>query len=222
MERCNYCFEKLYGSAPKTAREAASLGNSELVVNTLSDLPLTEKCYNETDLPLLLKQAQLNYADELYRTGKPYDAMPYYQILGNWEDTFEKKLNRRTYLILGEWESNAGVEMVFRTDGTCTINGRDYFFRVNNFSLFTGETPETMTQTHRLNTISQKEMSLSDTQGKRAVDYHFVRIGEWILADAEAANSDAKQDATVEVTIVEMKDRGAEESFEAEPDEKQD
>lgn len=185
-ERSKLCFDTLYGNQAQEARDAAAGGDFSAAIAILSQLPLTEKSEAYGDLPLLYKQAQLAYADELYRAGKPYEAMPYYQALGDWENTADKKLNRRAYLILGEWESTTGAKAIFRADGTCVLNEQELCFRITNFSLYTGTTPDALAPTHRLNTISKKEVSLSDLQGKRAKDYHLTRIGEWTLPEISA------------------------------------
>ena len=113
--------------------------------------------------------------------------MPYYQRVGDYRQTAEKKLERRAYLILGEWTSGTGRTAVFLPDGTCDLMGEKLFFRVSNFSLYTGVSADEMTITHKLSNIDKKSMSLRDIRDGQDVVYKFERVGEWTLPQADAA-----------------------------------
>ena len=69
--------------------------------------------------------------------------MPFYQEAIGYRDA-ESKLKRRAYLILGSWESASGTQAEFRTDGTCTLLGEELYFRVSNFSLMVGTSPDSL------------------------------------------------------------------------------
>ena len=89
------------------------------------------------DLPEIYNEACYQYAEQLYREGKPYEALP--PITSAWATTairLESKLERRAYLILGEWTSTTGKTAAFRTDGTCDLMGETLHFYVSNFSLY--------------------------------------------------------------------------------------
>ena len=135
------------------------------------------------DLPEIYSEACYQYAEQLYREGKPYEALPYYQRVGDYRDTPESTLARRAYLLLGEWTSTTGKTAAFRTDGTCDLMGETLHFYVSNFSLYTGETEDDMTITHKLSSIDKTSMSLRDIRDGQDVVYKFSRVGEWTLPD---------------------------------------
>ncbi len=98
------------------------------------------------------------------------------------------KLERRPYLILGEWLSSTGRTAVFRADGTCDLMGEALMFRVSNFSVYTGQNEEDMTITHKLSAITQNGMTLRDIRDGQNVVYKFERVGEWDLEAFVEAN----------------------------------
>ena len=169
------CWAAYYGDAPETARAAMETQDYLTAVTALENLERNE------ELNELYLEACYLQGDRLYADDQPYQALPFYQRAVGYRDTAEKKLDRRAYLILGEWKSTTGKEAVFRTDGTCEILGEKLVFRVSNFSLYTGEKPEEMTLTHKLSTIDQKGMSLRDIRDGQDKVYKFSRVGEFDL-----------------------------------------
>ena len=151
--------------------------NYPLVVTTLEGFERSD------ELDQLYLEACYLYAEKLYGEDRPYEALPFYQRAADYRDTREKKLERRAYLILGQWESASGSKAVFNADGTCEWMGEKLFFRVSNFSVFTGTDPENMTLTHKLSTIDQNGMSLRDIRTDDDVVYKFTRVGEFDLPD---------------------------------------
>ena len=86
--------------------------------------------------------------------------------------------------MLGQWKSTTGKEAAFYPDGTCEIMGEKLFFRVSNFSLYTGAKPEEMSITHKLSSIDRKGMSLRDIRDGQDTVYKFSRVGEFDLPNA--------------------------------------
>ena len=140
-------------------------------------------------------EACYQHAEQLYRDGKPYDAIPFYQLIGDYRDAAKDKLGRRVYLILGDWESATGKTASFRMDGTCDLMGETLYYRVSNFSVYTGVDPENMSITHKLSTIDEKGMSLRDVRDGQDVVYKFSRMGEFKLPDVELKLPEESHDA---------------------------
>lgn len=179
------CYDACYGSAAATARTAMREENYAAVIAAVQEVvqePLP-KAY--ADLSELYREACYRYAEQLYDAGAPYQALPYYRSAGDYRDAATKKLERRAYLILGEWTSTTGKTAVFRADGTCDLLGETLHFRVSGFSLYTGASAAEMTVTHKLSAIDKESMSLRDIRNGQDVVYKFERVGEWTLPDIE-------------------------------------
>ena len=102
--------------------------------------------------------------------------MPFYERIPDYKDVTDKKLNRRAYLIIGTWKSTTDKQATFRTDGTCDLMDETLFFRVSNFSLYTGKTADSMTVTHKLSTIDKRSMSLRDVRDGNDIVYKLDRV----------------------------------------------
>jgi len=150
------------------------------VINILRGFEMNVLSKTYKDLPRILAEACLVAGDQLYADGKPYEAIPYYQ-----HADAPEKLERRAYLIIGQWESATGKAAEFRTDGTCSLMGEELYFRVSNFSLYTGETPETMTITHKISVLDKAGMSLRDQRSGEDVLYKLSRVGDFELPQME-------------------------------------
>ena len=103
--------------------------------------------------------------------------MPFYQEAIGYRDA-ESKLKRRAYLILGAWESASGTQAEFRTDGTCTLLGEELYFRVSNFSLMVGTSPDSLESAFQISQLTAKGMSLRDLRDGRNRDYKFTKTAE--------------------------------------------
>lgn len=170
------CYAAYFGSAAQEARTAA---DAQAVVRALHGYELKVLGKTYADLADLYADACFELAETLYREGKPYEALPYYQAAG--EKRAADKLSRRAYLILGVWQSSTDKTAEFRTDGTCDLMGEALYFRVNNFSLYTGETPETMTVTHKISVLDKIGMSLRDLRDGQDILFKFTRANDFQL-----------------------------------------
>ncbi|MBE5802130.1 MAG: hypothetical protein E7319_07565 [Clostridiales bacterium] len=172
------CFDSLYGgllAQAKNTQEAKDyLGTIALLHPVISQGNLPES-YEE--LHQLYQEACLTHADELYRTDRRYEALPFYLAVAD-APAAQEKLSRRAYLILGTWESNSGRTAIFRADGTCNLMGKEGYFKVDNFSLLTGEEPDELTVTHRINSMTSKGMSIEELRGKTEVNYKLDKVAE--------------------------------------------
>lgn len=190
-EQSESCYAEYYGSVADEARSAMEQEDYLGVIHLLRSYEMSDLSKSYDDLPDLYREACYEYAEQLYREGKPYEAIPYYQAAGDYRDAEKEKLGRRAYLILGQWESATGKTAVFRTDGTCDLMGETLYFRVSGFSLCTGTSPEEMTVTHKVSAISRTGMSLRDIRDGQDVVYKFSRAGDFALPDMEIPTEEA-------------------------------
>ena len=184
-ERSEACYNVYYGQVAQQARDAMEQLEYVQVIRLLGAFDLENLSKTYGDLPDLYKEACYQYAEELYRSGKPYDAIPFYQLADDYRNAAEEKLNRRVYLILGDWESATGKTASFRMDGTCDLMGETLYYRVSNFSVYTGVDAANMAITHKLSTIDEDGMSLRDMRDGQNVVYKFSRVGEFHLPEVE-------------------------------------
>ncbi|MDD3214366.1 MAG: hypothetical protein PHY64_11865, partial [Eubacteriales bacterium] len=180
-EACEY---QAYGVFATPARAAYETKNWKAVVDTLenfddSNLPAAYK-----DLEGMYEEACYNYAEELYDEGKVYEALPYYQRIPDYADVTDKKLQRRCYLILGEWESDDGQRSaVFRADGTCSLFGEVLYFSVDGYALKTGPTADELTLTHKLTTLTKTALSIRVLADSRNPVYTLKRVSSETMAE---------------------------------------
>lgn len=182
-QQSDECYAEYYGQVAQQARDAMEQHDYQGVITLLNRFEMSTLSKNYKDLPDLFNEACYQYADQLYRSGKPFDAIAYYQRVGDYRNAAEEKLERRVYLILGEWESQTGKTATFRMDGTCDLMGETLCYRVSNFSVYTGTDPESMTITHKLSAITKNGMSLRDVRDGQDVVYKFSRVGEFALPE---------------------------------------
>lgn len=170
-------FQEAFGSVADPAREAFQRKEYRVAYETLKDFPMEELPEQYADLPQLRDEACYLYAEELYDQNKPYEALPYYQAIRDYKDVADRKLTRRAYLILGTWESSTGKTAVFRSDGTCNLMGSELYFDVDNYSLLTGESPQTLTLTHKLTSINKEGMTLREAANNGVV-FKFTHVSD--------------------------------------------
>ena len=176
-QQASDCYDQLYGAASATAREALAEENYPAAIRVLQDVDRTNLPRAYRDLEQLYQEACYSYADQLYRNHEPYRAMPFYQEAIGYRDA-ESKLKRRAYLILGAWESASGTQAEFRTDGTCTLLGEELYFRVSNFSLLVGNSPDDLKSSFQISQLTAKGMSLRDLRDGSKRDYKFTKTAE--------------------------------------------
>lgn len=192
-EQSAACYESYFGVMAQTARDAMDQQDYPAVIAALEPFSLEGLAGTYADLPEIYNEACYQYAEQLYREGKSYEALPYYQRVGDYRDTASSKLERRPYLILGEWSSTTGKTATFLADGTCDLMGEKLYYLVSNFSLYTGQSEEEMTITHKLSSIDKTSMSLRDIRDGQDVVYKFTRVGEWTLPEP-ASGEEAADD----------------------------
>lgn len=196
------CYDSVYSG---TLAQAESLEQKSdrigliTLLKPLQQQPLPESYQALKDLYL---EACLEQANALYNAGERYKALPFYTEAASLPAA-EKKLGYRSYLILGTWQSNSGKLAEFRPDGTCTLMGEELFFKVDNFSLLTGESADSLTLTHRINSMTAKGMSIEELRGSGEVNFKLEKIAEptippmdlTVQPDAEAADQTGEETA---------------------------
>lgn len=176
------CYGAIYGEKPENARKAMKEKNYAAVILALKDVDMDNLPETFADLAEIYPEALYEYANELYQQDRPYEAIPFYLAAEGYGDT-EEKLSRRAYLILGSWESSGGLKAEFRLDGSCNINGREAFFRVSNFSLLIGDSPEKLGNGFQIFQLTEKGMSIRDLKGDEKT-YKYTRTAEVELPTA--------------------------------------
>ncbi len=170
------CYDSVY-SATLAQAETLAKGKDHIGLITLLQ-PIVSDTLPESyqSLKELYLEACLAQADALYAAGDRYAALPFYTEAAELPAA-EKKLGYRSYLILGTWESNTGKQAEFRPDGTCTLMGEELYFEVDNFRLLTGQTPEELTLTHQINSMTTKGMSITEVDGSKK-NFKLEKTGE--------------------------------------------
>lgn len=178
--RSEQCYNEYYGQVAQGVRDLYAEQDYAGVIRELQYFEMNVLSQTYEDLPQIFADACLALGDQLYAEGKAYEAIPYYQHAGA-----QDKLDRRAYLILGEWKSATGKTASFRTDGTCDLMGETMYFRVSNFSLYTGASPESMTITHKISVLDETGMSLRDQRNGEDVLYKLTRTSAFELPRME-------------------------------------
>lgn len=189
------CYTAYYGQVAQQVRDAMDKQDYAGVVRALQGFEMNELSGSYQDLPQLYNEACYQIAEQLYRDEKPYEAIAYYQQVGDYRDAQKEKLGRGVYLILGQWQSATGKTAQFRMDGTCDLMGEALCYRVSNVRLYTGPDPQHLTLTHKLSRIDENSMSLRDIRDGADDVYKFTRVGEYSLPHMEITLSEAETPA---------------------------
>lgn len=171
------CSESYYASAYAAAKRAQQTQDYQGVVDALADLAGADYLPAKyADIPDMYKEACYQYANALYADRRAFDALVYYKQIPGYKDVDSKRLSKTVYQIMGKWESNKGVEMEFREDGTCTIDGRTACYYATTYALETGETQDDLAYTY--NIVSNSKNSLTLRHEKTNVLYRMQRTAE--------------------------------------------
>lgn len=162
--QANACYDAYYQEAYTAAQLALAekrYGDAVAALENISRDTMSEKYADINDMYTL---ANYEYANALYADKKPYEALKYYNNILDYKDVQSEKLDRVCYRILGLWVSNTGIVMEFREDGTCTIDGEEYYFYAKNFSLETGDSADDLSGRWTIHSCNGKTMSLENTR----------------------------------------------------------
>ncbi len=195
-EQAASCYNAVYGDAARAARSAMKEKDYKTVIDTLdSGMDLDNLPSDFRDLRELRLDAIYAYAEQLYDADKPYEALSYYQMIPDHKDVSSKKLKRRCYLLLGQWQTDDGKTAVFRPDNTCDIMGEKLCFQVDNYVLMTGESMDALEDTHKLTYLTQKSLTLRDLRGGKSTYAKFTRVVNDAPADTPSEVTEEGDDA---------------------------
>ncbi|MBP3648723.1 MAG: hypothetical protein J6K73_02960 [Clostridia bacterium] len=197
------CYDSLYSGILAQAETLWSNKDYIGIIVLLQPVMTEHLPESYQNLSEMYLKACLEQADALYAADDRYGALPFY-VEAAQLPAAEKKLGYRTYLILGLWESHSGKQAEFRPDGTCNLMGKELYFKVDNFSLLTGDSPENLTRTHRINSMTAKGMSIEELRGSGEVNYKLEKIGEPVIPPMNLENPEAV--ATEDMAVVEEPD----------------
>lgn len=156
--------DSYYSAAYTAAQTAMSRKQYRVAVETLSALTMDFLPEKYADLQDIYNEARYQYADKLYSEHKPFEALVYYRQIPNYKDVTTKKLARLVYRMLGEWKSvHSNVVMVFRDDGTCRIDGKEFYYTVGAsgaYSMSVGTQANSLTYTYKILSLSDDELNL--------------------------------------------------------------
>ena len=142
-------------------------------------IPLTKDHLSEkyAELPALYREACYQRAVELYAAGKHFDALRYFKEVPTYKDVETNWLQRPVYLLMGSWKSGKGLTLEFREDGTCTIDGKDYYYKVpNKYSINLGEDPDNTVYAYNILDQGRNKLNLRDV--KNDTVHYFSRPQE--------------------------------------------
>lgn len=164
-ERAEACYDAYYQESYNTAKQALKEKDYAGAVRALQSVERENMSDKYSDIDDMYNEANYYYANELYEDKKPYEALKYYRNIEGYRDV-AKKLDRVCYRILGSWTSVTGTKMVFREDGTCTIDGRDYYFHATTYAFSVGDQPDELNQKWTIYSCQGKNMSLQNNKTK--------------------------------------------------------
>jgi hypothetical protein len=187
-EQAETSYDDYYKDAYETAKQAFADRNWAQVLTALQGLDLDTASTKYSDVKYFWQEAAYQYAEQLYNEDKPYEAYAYYQQLLDYKDVASKKLTRRAYQVIGEWETSKDERFVFRGDGTCEIEGVGQYYTVKNWTLRTGKAANDLDTTYRIVSINNAatRMTLRVTRGTNGgKTYSLSRVTETETAEEE-------------------------------------
>ena len=157
-----------YSSAYKEATEAHAAGEYARAVEILRGMDLTLLPARYQDLEEIFMDSAYQAAEELYAAKKPYEALAYYRLIPDYRDVSSRKLTRTCYTIIGSWELDGKVKMVFRDDGTCLIDGEEHYYFASQYQIYLGESAEQaeMEYTYNIYRSTEKVLNLRHEKGR--------------------------------------------------------
>ena len=161
------CYDAYYAEAYAAAQQAIADKRYGEAVAALENVSRENMSAKYADIDDMYNTANYEYANALYADKKPYEALRYYNNILDYKDVQSEKLDRVCYRILGLWVSTTGVVMEFKDDGTCTIDGQEYYFYAKNFSLETGEDADNLNGRWTIHSCNGKTMSLENNRTHR-------------------------------------------------------
>lgn len=174
-ERASACYDAYYKEAYDTAKRAIASKDYPTAISALESVSRENAGDEYADIDELYAEANYQYANALYEDKKPYEALTYYRKIPEYRDV-AKKLDRVCYRLIGAWVSATGVKMTFRDDGTCTIDGRDYYYRGQTYAFYVGDQADELNQEWTIYSCKGKNLSIQNNRTR--TQYRLVREQE--------------------------------------------
>ena len=172
-------MQDAYYAGPAEAMSKAGKAEKwQDVLNIMSWLDVTELPNKYDYLHDLYHKACYNEGNRLYNEGKPYEAWMYYKELPANYGNMKDRLQKPCYLILGTWEDLQGNRYIFRGEGVCSLNGEALCFNMQDATLFTGKTADSLAATHRITGVNRTHAWLYDQRGEKEITIYLTRVTE--------------------------------------------
>ena len=168
-------YDAYYADVYGKAKAAMAEGDYAAAIRLMESVERENASEAYGDLETMYLEANYLYANKLYDEKKPYEALVYYRKIIGYRDV-DRKLDRVCYRMLGRWVSRTGIEMDFRDDGTCIIDGKAYYFRGSQFSFFVGSKPDALKDEWTIYDCSDTVLSVENNKTK--VQYSMTRVTE--------------------------------------------
>jgi len=174
--QCTERNEDLWlGSVYRDARLDLETENYVSVIETLDPYVNAELPERYKDIPSMVEQACLGRAEELQGMGRPLDALPYYERIRD-NKTAKTRLSDYVYRVIGRWKSRSGMEMTFRRDGTCTIDGKNAYYGGSGYELFIGDEPYPTRRRYHVVNLRGTTLTLRDIDADNT--FRVTYVGE--------------------------------------------
>ena len=171
-QQASDCYDQLYGAASATAGKPLRRKITLPAMRVLQDADRTNLPEPTAIWSSFIRRRAIPTLTSCIGTTSPHRAMPFYQEAIGYRDA-ESKLKRRApdSWFVGVRQRHAGRS---RTDGTCTLLGEELYFRVSNFSLLVGNSPDDLKSSFQISQLTAKGMSLRDLRdgSKRGTKIH--------------------------------------------------
>lgn len=159
-------YDTYYADAYNQAVRALAQRDYKTVVDILEPLDKQNPGEKYAGIQKMYNEAAYAYANQLYEDNKPYEALAYYRKVLTYGDVADRKLTRTPYRIIGEWETEKGLKMEFRDNGTCRIDGRELYYWARNYLLKTGDRPEELNTSYSIVRITEDALTLKNLKTK--------------------------------------------------------
>ena len=156
--RLDECFVALYGTIVEDTKTAMDSKDYLTVVQLLNNFPKENLPKKYEHLPKNYRKACYELAESLYNEGKPYQALPLYLQVQDYFNIKNTALRRKAYKILGTWKNDKDEVIEFNANGQCTIDNQNLYFRVDNTTVYTGDSFENLTHTHNIYELTDDKL----------------------------------------------------------------
>ena len=176
--KANEMYDKYYAGPLAAMEKASKAKNHQEVIQIMSWLDVTNLPAKYASLTTLYQASLYEEGNRLFSEGKPYEAWAHYQHLPKNYRAMADKLQRPCYLLLGTWQDKSGNRYIFRGEGICNLNGETMYFNVLDMDVYTGSAADSLTKTHRLNSINRTTAWFVDERSGKDVIIRLERVTE--------------------------------------------